>query len=261
MSRRVKRSVTWLGLLVLLALGVSSRDAILPGMSSWLDVGESPDCADHVLILPGDESLRPLVGAAIYNSGLARDVLVPKTRVSADEKDGISLPTNEIVRRVLRHRGIPDEKILPLPGASRTTFDDARALAAYLESRPHDTVIVITNAFHSRRTRYIFRQVLGPMSDRLRFVAAPNPGFADDNWWQTRSGARIVLSENLKLAFYRVRYTDVRWWGLCGGTMLMVSGLFWWRRRSRAMIGQSGARVSPADLRSMTRAVVTLFWI
>ncbi len=238
MQRRVKQSTACAVLLAIVVAVVYSRDASLPGLSRWLNVGESPDCADHVMILPGDETLRPLVGAAIFNSGLARNVLVPVTRVSADEKDGISLPTSEIVRHILKHRGIPNEKILSLPGASRTTFDDARALAAYLESKPQDTVIVITNAFHSRRTRYIFRQVLGPMSGRLRFVAAPNPGFADDNWWQTRSGVRIVLSENLKLAFYLVRYTDVRLWSLCGGIILMVCGLLWWRSGRSATNGQ-----------------------
>jgi len=236
MSRRVKRTGVFLAVVLLCLAAVSSREAMLPCLSSWLNVGESPDCADHVLILPGDETFRPLVGAALVNAGLVRDVLVPVTKVSADEKDGISLPTSEVIRRVLMQRGIPDEKVLLLTGASRTTFDDARALAAHLERRPQNTVIVITNAFHTRRTRYIFRQVLGAKAVQLRFVAAPNPGFADDNWWQQRSGIRIVLSENLKLAFYHCRYSDWQRW-LVGASVLL--GLFLIvrsRRKSKPVI-------------------------
>ncbi|MCA9073900.1 MAG: YdcF family protein [Planctomycetaceae bacterium] len=179
--------------------------------------------------MPGDETLRPLVGAALVKVGMAREVLVPATRVSADEKDGISQPTSEIVRRILLHRGIPEMKIVSLNCANRTTFDDARALAEFLESKPLDTVIVITNAFHTRRTRYIFREVLGSKADRLRFVAAPNPGFADDNWWQQRTGIRIVLSENIKLFFYFLRYGDFLIW-VVGGGGLLTGGMWVWRR-------------------------------
>ena len=220
MSRRVKRASASLVVLTLCAVAYLSRLSLLPYMCTWLDVGESPDCADCVYILPGDETLRPLVGAALVNAGLARDVLVPSTRVSADEMDGISQPTSEIVRRVLLHRGIPQEKIVSLDGANRTTFDDARVLSDYLDSVPQDTVIVITNAFHTRRTRFIFREVLGRKSERLRFVAAPNPGFADDNWWQQRSGIRSVLSENIKLWFYFLRYGNLWVWLLSGGAFL-----------------------------------------
>ncbi len=237
MSRRVKRTGVLLAVVLLCLAGVFNREAMLPGLSSWLNVGESPDCADHVLILPGDETFRPLVGAALVNARLVRDVLVPVTRVSADEKDGISLPTSEVVRRILVQRGIPDEKIVSLEGASRTTFDDASALATYLESRPLNTVIVITNSFHTRRTRYIFRQVLGPKAERLRFVAAPNPGFADDNWWQQRSGMRIILSENLKLAFYYFRYGNGWMWVVGGGVIGAISLIAQSWRKSKQAIG------------------------
>lgn len=224
MSRQVRRFAICLGIGVICLVGFWNRAIPLTYMCSWLNVGESPDCADYVYILPGDETVRPLVGAALVNAGLARKVLIPSTRVSADEKDGISPPTSEIVRRILLHRGISKETIISLKSANRTTFDDARVLAGYLESEPQDTVIVITNAFHTRRTRYIFREVLGRKADRLRFIAAPNPGFADDNWWQQRSGIRIVLSENIKLLFYFLRYGDLLVWCVCG-SVLLTGGL------------------------------------
>ncbi|MEZ6054716.1 MAG: YdcF family protein [Planctomycetaceae bacterium] len=238
MSHRMKRGALLLVVVLVGMAGFLARESILPHLSSWLNVGESPGCTDHVMILPGDETLRPLVGAAFVRVGLARDVLISQTKVSADEEDGISLPTSEIIRSIVRHRGIPDEKIVSLPGASRTTFDDARALAAYLESRHEDTVTVITNAFHTRRTRYIFQKVLGPKAERLRFVAAPNPGFADDNWWQQRSATRIVLSENLKLAFYYFRYGDRSWWVGIVSVIIAIGFIAWRQRKTLQLIGK-----------------------
>jgi len=237
MSRRLRRSLALLVVVLLCLMAVRSRDMFLPALSHWLNVGEFPDCAEHVLILPGDETLRPLVGAALVNAGVARDVLIPETRVSADVKDGVSLPTTEVIRSVLMHRGIPEEKIVSLGGASRTTFDDARALQVYLEGKPADRVIVITNAFHTRRSRYIFRRVLGAEAERLRFVAAPNPGFADDDWWRHRSGLRIILSENFKLGFYLIRYADPRLWAVCGSLALGLLLIGWRQGKIRQAPG------------------------
>jgi uncharacterized SAM-binding protein YcdF (DUF218 family) len=199
------------GLAICLAV-LLSDEAILPILCGWLDVGEEPDCAEHVLVLPGDPTYRPLVAAALVKAGLVRTVLIPETYLSADVKDGLTPPTASVLRRVVESRGVPSEDVVLLEGESRTTFGDARALLRFLQGRPQDRVIVVTNAFHTRRARFIFRRVLGREADRLRFVAAPNPGFADHDWWKHRSGASTVLSENLKLGFYRVRYSSVRDW-------------------------------------------------
>ncbi len=207
---------------------VARPETVLPGLCRWLDVGEAPVCADHVLVLPGDETYRPIVAAAMLKAGWAKDVLIPETDVNADVTDGIKPQTAEVLRRILLHRGISNAKVLCLTGASRTTFEDATALSAYLETRPQDRVIVVTNAFHTRRARFIFRRVLGDDADRLTFVAAPNPGFAEETWWQNRSSANMVLSENVKLGFYLFRYSGPYVWA---SSLLLVPLL--WRRRQR----------------------------
>lgn len=229
MSRSVRRATfSLLGLAACLTV-ILSYESLLPEMSRWLNVGEAPDCVDHLLVLPGDDTYRPVLAAALVNAGLAKNILVPETVNSPDVMDGLQPPTAVILSQILRHRGIPRRNILFLKGASRTTFDDARALLSYLEDRPADRVIVITSAFHTRRARFIFRRVLDVGTDRLRFVAAPNPGFADENWWQHRSGARIVLSEYLKLAFYLFRYSNLHVW--MSGFLLIA--IVWFLRRHR----------------------------
>jgi hypothetical protein len=216
------------GLTICLAATLSG-EAILPILCGWLNVGEEPDCAEHVLVLPGEPTYRPLVAAALVKAGLAHTVLIPETYLSADVKDGLSPPTASVLRRVVESRGVPSENVVLLQGASRTTFGDARALMTFLQGRPQDRVTVVTNAFHTRRARFIFRRVLGREADRLRFVAAPNPGFADHDWWKHRSGASTVLSENLKLGFYLVRYSSVRE----RTSVALLIGVAWLLRRQQ----------------------------
>jgi uncharacterized SAM-binding protein YcdF (DUF218 family) len=207
----------------LLAVAVACcHRPLLVGTCRWLDVGAVPGCVDHVLVLPGEENTRPVVAACLVKSGLARDVLLPQTASSADVRDGITPPTAKIIESILRYRGIPDERIVRLEGRSRTTFDDARALAAYLADRPGEQVAVVTNSFHTRRARYIFGKVFGSRAVNLHFVSAPNPGFDDESWWRRRCGLRFILAEYCKLGFYVVRYgSPVVWLGI--GSLLSLT--------------------------------------
>lgn len=201
-----------LGLVMLLAaLGLlyvpAVRESVLPPVAGWLDIDQSPECVPSVLILPGDESRRALTAAGLIHIGLAQHVLIPENPESADVKDGITLPTAQISRRILLHAGIADDDILLLPSQSRTTFDDARALADFLRDR-EPRVTVVTSAFHTRRASFVFRKVFGVNAQRIRVVSAPDPGFEASNWWQRREGLRLILTEYVKLAFYYARYTD-----------------------------------------------------
>jgi len=181
------------------------RCALLRSLGAWLDVGETPTCTDFVLILPGEEIGRPLMSAALLRTGLARIVLIPQNPQSADVKDGMTLPTAIISRRVLEHRRIPPDRIVLLPSQSRTTIDDARALSGYLRGKK-GSVAVVTSAFHTRRARLVFDEEFAAEPERFRIIAAPNPGFDDDNWWKIRDGCRLVVTEYVKLGYYEVRY-------------------------------------------------------
>jgi uncharacterized SAM-binding protein YcdF (DUF218 family) len=207
----------------------SVRVTVLPLVAEWLDIDQTPQCVPYVLILPGDEGRRALTAAALVRIGLAREVLIPENPASADVADGITLPTAQISRRILLHAGIADVHIVLLPSQSRTTFDDARALAEFLRDREPE-VTIVTSAFHTRRAGFVFRKVFGTDANRIRVVSAPNPGFETDDWWQRPEGLRLILTEYLKLAFYYVRYGSPLTLLAC---TLVLAGLGTWRVWSR----------------------------
>jgi uncharacterized SAM-binding protein YcdF (DUF218 family) len=104
-----------------------------------------------------------------------------------------------LVRRVLLARGVPASAIVVLPGECDSTEDEAHTLARFLEAKPDLTVAVVTNDFHTRRARLLFRRALGSNSQRVHFVAAPVDGVAADNWWRTQKGFVQYTTEYLKL--------------------------------------------------------------
>ena len=213
-------------LFVLLCLG---GNASLRCAGSFLDAGEKLRSADYVLILGGGADTRPFVAAAMVRADLAPVVLVSHwgtaEEASPSEIDGIVPPHSELVRRVLRARGVGDHQILLMP-PSRSTLGEAQHLNAFLEGKPDVTVAVVTNDYHTRRARWAFDKILGKRRHQAYIVSAPCDTFSSEDWWKSRFGMKTYLSEFFKLGIYVVALGGMRLWGLIAGSALAVAFVF-----------------------------------
>lgn len=206
--KRGRRIVRWIVPVALLALLYFTRTWTLPLAAAWLDVGQRPQPAEYVVVLGGDVNSRPLVAAALVRAGLARVVLVSDVAHLPDAPPRLFPPEEELARRILSLKGVPPQRVRRLGRDNRTTYDEARALAEFLRTAPPGEVLIPTSAFHTRRTRWILCRTLGEKARAVRMVSIPPETFRMESWWQTEEGFRTVIGENLKLAFYLVRYGD-----------------------------------------------------
>jgi uncharacterized SAM-binding protein YcdF (DUF218 family) len=204
-GRRLRRLllVAFVVSLVLLYVG---RNRALPALARFLDVSESAQKTDYVMVLGGDVQSRPFAAAAFLHVGLARKALVDKIKADGDSLDGIVADEQKMIRAVLVAQGAAPDAVVMLNRECASTFDEACSLAEFLESEPQSTVTVMTSCYHTRRVRMIFCKILGERAARVRFMGAPTDGFNESNWWCFESGLLAYLNEYFKLAFYLVRY-------------------------------------------------------
>jgi uncharacterized SAM-binding protein YcdF (DUF218 family) len=120
--------------------------------------------------------------------------------------DLLAPPEPRLVRRVLVARGVPEGRVVTLPGEVASTFDEAHALGRFLDAHPDATVAVVTDDYHTRRARRVFRKVLGARAGRVSFVATPVDGVSAADWWTTPRGFSNYVAETFKAAYYEVRY-------------------------------------------------------
>jgi hypothetical protein len=106
--------IVMVGAALVAVLAYGLRASFLPWFASWLDVGEPPSRVDCAMVLPGNAETRPYVAAALVNVGLADRVLLTDTVLGPDAEDGIRPPSVELNRRVVIHRGVPENKIVRL---------------------------------------------------------------------------------------------------------------------------------------------------
>jgi uncharacterized SAM-binding protein YcdF (DUF218 family) len=209
LEARRRRRLRWLLLAVLavaLLLLYMGRERVFFAAARFLDVSEKPTATDYVMILGGHVQTRPFIAAELLNAGLARKAVVATILCSGDNLGGILPPEQEVIRSVLVHEGVSPDAVVILPNPCASTFDEACALAEFLQSQPPRSVTVVTCCQHTRRTRWIFRRVLGPRAAQLHLVGVPQGGFDETNWWQFESGISTYLCEYAKLAFYLVHY-------------------------------------------------------
>ncbi len=204
--RRGRRRLVLLAFATLLLLLYAGRSWILCAAARFLDVSEPAQATDYVMVLGGGADSRPFVAAALLDAGLARKAVVARIHAWGDELDGIAPLEQEIIRSVLVSQGVLPDAIVILERECKNTFDEARALAEFVQSQPQRSVTVVTSRYHTRRVRMIFRKTFGERAASLRFVGAPLDGFDEANWWHFEAGWRTYLNEYLKLAFYLVRY-------------------------------------------------------
>jgi uncharacterized SAM-binding protein YcdF (DUF218 family) len=229
-----------LAVAILVAVLFITRNSWLPAAGRWLDVGEQPVRTDYCVVLSGDYEQRPFVAAALYRREYIRRKIWLTLVNSGPCEDRVEPTIEGAVTHLFVVLGVPADRVAVLDGRCASTFDEARALASALDAEPTATVTIVTSNYHTRRSRWVFRRVLGARAERLRFVSVPTDNFAANCWWQSSEGFSVYTTEYLKLAFYLFWYGTAGWW--LGAMLVVVAAIWVWRRAARSKAAQSSAK-------------------
>ena len=183
------------------------RERLLAAVGGFLVVRDPPARADAILVLSGDVAERVREAADLYREGWSRTLLLTTpVRVPAAlelERLGVRIPTEpEIARGVAEALGVAPGDLVALPGEVESTEAEARAARAFAAARGWRRLIVVTSPYHTRRTRRLFREVLGAAGVETIVVPSRHGAFRAADWWRDRAGVRNLVIEYQKLLFY-----------------------------------------------------------
>jgi uncharacterized SAM-binding protein YcdF (DUF218 family) len=197
--RRLASGLALAFIAIFLLLALNHR-AVLRSVGDYLVEDQSPVKSDVAVVLAGDSRGRRIVRAG----ELVRQGWAPVALVSGPlEVYGV----NEAVLAIqfAQRHGFPPEYFQAVPIRALSTLEEAQAFAPELRRRNVRSALLVTSNYHTRRAAEIFRQVVG---NDVRFtpVAAADPYFGPDTWWQNREGQKTV--------FYELSKTLAAWVGL-----------------------------------------------
>lgn len=168
----------------------------------WLDNSDKPQRADAIIVLAGDPS-RAIYAADLYNAGYASAIYLSKPiRLKherlLDELEVFSPRAEEINRRVLIKKGVPEKAVRIFGKSSVSTFEEANVLYNVFRGTKC-SLLMVTSPYHVRRTKMIFSDVLKDCE--VKVVATPYESIPE-KWWKDQDSARNVLLEIVKILFY-----------------------------------------------------------
>ena len=197
---------------VLVAAGILAapgpRHALLRAMG-WALVAEDPARQADIVIVSTDSLAAGILEAAtLVDRGMAR-------RVAVFERDSSPLG-RELMRRglprmdlqaysidLLHALGITNIEMIP---AVVGTVDEGQVLQQWCSAKGIRSVLFVSLADHSRRTRRVLGRALGSHGITVMVRRARLSQFDPDTWWQTRIGQRVEIVESQKLLMDILRH-------------------------------------------------------
>ena len=159
-----------------------------------------------ILILSGGPFTRVPKALELYKQGYGKRLLL--TTMRPLNSKNAHLTTDQLYdpecRRNPKDLTTPAgfERVPSLKGGATSTFDEAHDLLAYCIKNNLKHLIIVTDAFHTRRALYAFKKVFQGNSIKIEAAAALNDIHNERNWWRSDRGIAAYLLEPIKFAAY-----------------------------------------------------------
>ncbi|MDX9864484.1 MAG: YdcF family protein [Anaerolineaceae bacterium] len=183
-----------LGLVII----VLSMQIIFWMMGGLLIVQDPLEPADAIVALSGGND-RIDEAARLYQEKYGRTVILTETGEFLPEwnVNYSSLLIAEAVRL-----GIPAGAITVTEGAATSTMDEANHVRDLMANRGLKSCIVVTDPFHTLRTRLIFREVFADSGMSVAIKPVTGHWYKSRSWWLTSEGRSATFLEYVKLFGY-----------------------------------------------------------
>jgi len=165
----------------------------MTALARFLVDSDTPAPADLVVVLAGDlAGNRILTAAGLVRRGLAPGALIsgPSGVFGRHESDfAIAYAVS---------RGYPESYFIAAPNDSRSTVAEAQALLPLIRRLGARRIEIVTNNFHTRRARRVYRRQAPDLD--VRVVACDDSAhpFLPENWWLDRENRKTFLIEWMK---------------------------------------------------------------
>lgn len=185
--KRIRMAVSVAAAVLLLILFINA--------GRFLIDSDVPQKADVIIVFAGDRGARTEEGVRLYMEGYAPILMMS----GGDIYHGVNIA--EAMKTHAIELGVPENAILLEPLADSTQQNAVLSLPIIREINAKK-VLVVTSEFHSRRTKWILRQIYKPEGIDFRVAASQSPGFNPERWWTNNKSIMVVLNEYVKLVGY-----------------------------------------------------------
>lgn len=187
------------GFIALSLAAVVALYFLLWGMGAYLVVSDTLRPVEAVVVLSGGGLTRRQDGIQYYKDQFAKHYVLTETGETVPE---LGLDYSKVLKVEAMNMGIPEDAILITEEHATNTLEEARAVRKLLEKSEIKSCIVITDPFHTRRARLIFRDAFRGSGMVMRVIPVRGHWYRSNTWWMSERGREATLKEYVKLIAY-----------------------------------------------------------
>ena len=180
---------------VILIMGIIFLEPLLRSVSRVL-VHEDPIVkADAIVVLAGGKGSRIEAAARLYREGFGEKLLFSGFRVYPETY------TSSFMKTYALKLGVPEVNIITSnPDVEVSTWGESLANLELLKMNRMKKFIIVTSAYHTRRTNLIYKRAVSLLEYDVEFLVypAPDPYVPINSWWKIRTGQKAIFSEYVK---------------------------------------------------------------
>jgi uncharacterized SAM-binding protein YcdF (DUF218 family) len=187
-----------MGFIFLVILGLFGLELLLTALGAALIIADPLQKTDAIVVLSGGGLSRLEEAAKLFEEKNSEWVILTETGKSSTEFGLYS----ELDRIEAIRLGIPPNQIIITEQHVEDTGDEARVVRKLAQSRGFHSLTVVTDPFHSLRTRLIFREGFKDSDIKVYVRPVRDHWYRSTNWWLSRQGWEATLSEYVRLFYY-----------------------------------------------------------
>ena len=198
----------WLFIFIFLtgltATAIFQYQPILSSYAEFYTVNNATSGADAIVVLSGGKASRIPHALNLFAENYA-----PRLLLTDEKKRSLRFAhlfsTNEEIAQAMIDElklSVPIITVASLKGGATSTFDEAYDLRKFSEAEGFKRLILVTDAFHTRRAYHAFQTVFSGSEIQLEMSAAQNDIFNESNWWTSDRGISAYVLESIKYPVY-----------------------------------------------------------
>lgn len=189
----------------LLLLGIFHL-SILRGIGDLLICTDPLTHADAVFVLSGNPFDRSKEASKLVKEGYTDKLICTGESIPIDVLAlGLNHTEADISATMAYSEGM-DTNAVTIINKGTSTQEESEIILEYARSNSMDTIIVVSNKFHTRRVSQVFHKKFKNSDIHLIVHGAPASAYQEETWWQNEYGLVFVNNEYIKQVYYFLKY-------------------------------------------------------
>lgn len=168
----------------------------------FLVYSDPMEAVDVIAVLSGNDESRIREAASLYHQGIAYNIILSKTSQTFGEYE---LPYTMLQEEMLDELDIPGGAIYISEISAKNTGQEASGIKRRMYDLGYHSVMVVTDAWHTRRVKMIFEDSFKNTDFRVLIHAVPESGYNKYFWWLSPSGWRNTVSEYVRIIGFIIK--------------------------------------------------------